>query len=159
MSAATPRAVSLPPMVSRTLPVVAIVLFMAGCGDDTGSGSPAEAVRSYNAAVADGDGGRACDHLEKTARKELQDSAQGAIRGSCAKVVEALAAFYDEATKERLRDAKVQAEPEGDRATATFKAPAALGGPDRAQSYEMRRVDGGWKIASLGLTTEPVVVP
>ena len=146
-------------MLSRTVPAVAIVLSVSACGDDTGSGSPADAVRSYNAAIADGDGGRACDHLVESAQKELQDSAQGAIRGSCAKVVEALAAFYDEATKERLRDAKVQAEPEGDRATATFKAPAALGGPDRAQSYEMRRVDGDWKIASLGLSPDPVIAP
>ena len=141
------------------MPAVALVLSVSGCGDDGSAGSPADAVRAYNAAVADGDGGRACDQLDETAQDELRDSAQGSIRGSCATVVEALAAFYDETTKERLRDAKVKAEAQGDRATATVSAPAALGGPAREQSYELRRVDGDWKIDSLGLTPDGMVAP
>jgi hypothetical protein len=146
-------------VIRSTVPAVALVLSVAGCGDDGSAGSPADAVRSYNAAVADGDGERACERLDDTAQKELRESAQGAIRGSCAKVVEALAAFYDETTKERLRDAKVKAEPQGARATATFRAPAALGSPAREQTYELRRVDDEWKIASLGLTPEGTLAP
>jgi hypothetical protein len=146
-------------VIRSTVPAVALVLSVSACGDDGTSGSPADAVRSYNAAVADGDGERACERLDGTAQDELRESAQGSIRGSCEKVVEALAAFYDEATKERLRDAKVKAEPQGDRATATFSAPAALGGPAREQAYELRRVDDSWKIASLGLTPDGLGAP
>jgi hypothetical protein len=144
-------------MIRQTVPAVALVLSIAGCGDD-GAGSPADAVRSYNSAVADGDGKAACDRLDKTAQDELRQSTQGPTRSSCAKVIETLAAFYDDATKERLRKAEVRAQPSGNRATATFNAPAALGGPDREQSYELRKVDGDWKIASLGLTPDPGIV-
>ena len=143
-------------MIRQTVPAVALVLSIAGCGDD--GGSPADTVRSYNAAVADGDGKKACDRLDKTAQDELRQSTQGPTRSSCAKVIETLAAFYDEATKARLRKADVKAQPSGNRATATFKAPAALGGPDREQSYELRKVDDEWKIASLGLTPDAGIV-
>ena len=144
-------------MIRQTVPAVALALSITGCGDD-GAGSPADAVRSYNAAIAEGDGDRACDQLDKTAQDELRQSTQGPTRSSCAKVIDTLAAFYDEATKERLRKADVEAEPSGNRATATFNAPAALGGPDREQSYELRRVDDEWKITSLGLTPDTGIV-
>ena len=145
-------------MISRTVPAVALVLSVAGCGDDGSAGSPTDAVRAYNAAVADGDGDRACGHLDKPAQEELRKSTQGPTSASCEKVIETLAAFYDQGTKDRLRDAKVQADRQGDRATATFEAPAALGGPDREQSYELRSVDGDWKIVSLGLPSDPGIV-
>ena len=144
-------------MIRQTVPAVALVLSIVGCGD-AGDGSPADTVRSYNAAVADGDGKEACDRLDKTAQDELRQSTQGPTSSSCAKVIETLAAFYDDATKERLRKAEVKAEPSGNRATATFNAPPALGGPGREQSYELRKVDDEWKIASLGLTADPGIV-
>ncbi len=146
-------------MTRRSIPAVAIVLAVSGCGDDATSGSPADAVRDYNAAVADGDGERACGRLEKTAQEELQQSSQGSLRGSCAQVVETLAGFYDDATKDALRETKVEAQTNGDRAPATFISPSALGGRQREQSYELRRVDGDWKIASLGITPDVVVTP
>jgi Domain of unknown function (DUF4878) len=146
-------------MTRRSVPALALALALTACGDDATSGSPADAVRDYNAAIAEGDGERACDRLDETAQEELQESAQGSIRGSCAKVVETLAGFYDEATKEALRKVNVQAEAQGDRATATFISPGALGGRQREQSYELRRVDGDWKIASLGITPDVVVTP
>jgi hypothetical protein len=145
-------------MYSRLLPAVALLLTVAGCGSG-GASSPADAVRSYNSALASGDGERACEQLDERARQELQQSTQGAIRGSCRKVIEALAAFYDDATKDRLREAAVQAQPHGDRATATFTSPVGFGVPDRRQSYELRKVGGAWKIASLGLTPEGRVGP
>jgi hypothetical protein len=138
-------------MIRRALPVTVLLLTVAGCGSGAGASSPADSVRSYNSAVADGDGSGACGQLDASARKELQLSTQGAIRGSCNQVIETLAAFYDEATKDRLRKAKVESKPHGDRATATFTSPVAFGGPDRKQTYELRKVDGNWKIASLGI--------
>jgi hypothetical protein len=145
-------------MYTRLLPAVALALTVVGCGSG-GASSPADAVRAYNTALADADGERACEYLDPSAQQELQQSTQGAIRGSCRKVIEALAAFYDDATKDRLREANVQAEPHGDRATATFTSPVGFGVPDRQQSYELRKVDGDWKIASLGLTPGGVVEP
>jgi hypothetical protein len=136
------------------LPAAVALSIVAGCGGGDGASSPGDAVRVYNAAVADADGERACSQLDGDAQRELQQSTQGAIRGSCRQVIETLSAFYDEATKERLRDAKVQAEPQGDRATATFTSPVAFGGPDREQAYELRKVGGDWKIASLGITAD-----
>ena len=146
-------------MIRRTVPAVALAVALAACGDGGTSESPGDAVRDYNVAIAEGDGERACDRLEKTAQEELQQSSQGSIRGSCAKVVETLSGFYDEATKEALGKVNVQTEVQGDRATATFISPGALGGRQREQSYELRRVDGDWKIASLGITPDVVVTP
>jgi hypothetical protein len=141
--------VSRPVALLLTLAVAATAV--AGCGGDKGAGSPADAVRAYNAAIADGDGKRACAQLDASAQKELQNSTQGAIRNSCKQVIDLLAQFYDDATKQRLRDAKVEAETVGDHATARFLSPVGFGAPDREQSYELRRVGSGWKIASLGL--------
>jgi hypothetical protein len=136
----------------RLLSVVALVLIVSGCGADGSASSPGDAVRSYNAAVADGDGKRACERLDSDAQEELRQSTQGAIRGSCRQVIETLAAFYDDATKERLRKTKkVETQTDGDSATATFASPVALGGPAGQSTYELARVDGDWKITSLGI--------
>jgi hypothetical protein len=131
----------------------ALVLALAptACGDDSAS-SPAAAVRAYNTALADGDGKKACGYLDTAAKNELQESTQGAARASCEKVIDLIAAFYDDATKERLKQARVAASEQGDRGAARFNSPTGFGGPDRAQTYELRRVDGKWKITSLGLS-------
>jgi hypothetical protein len=136
-------------MMLRMLPAFALLLTVAGCGGDGSGGSPGDAVRSYNAAVADGDGGRACARLDTAAQDELRNSTQGAIRGSCRQVIETLAAFYDDATKQRLRQTKVESRSHDDTATATFASPVAL--PAGRATYELRRVDGEWKITSLGI--------
>lgn len=141
-----------------TLLAVALLATGAGCGGGDGADSPAGAVRTYNEAVAEGDGERACNQLDAAAREELHQSTQGEARGSCEETIELLSDFYDDATKDRLRNAKVAATTEGDRATARLTSPTGLGGPDQRQVYELRRVDGDWKIASLGLTPEPAPV-
>jgi hypothetical protein len=120
-----------------------------GCGGDDGASSPADAAREYNGAVADGNGERACNLLDRSAQEELRASTQGSARGSCKQVIELLSAFYDDATKQRLRDAKVTASQEGDSGAARFTSPT---GPQAEQTYELRRVDGNWKITSLGIT-------
>ena len=148
------RTLACTPMLRPALTVAALALAVtgAGCGGDDASSTPAGAVRTYNDAVADGNGDKACAQLDVAAQKELQESIQGAARGSCKKVIEAIAAFYDDATKDRLREAKVAASEQGDRGRARFNSPSGLGGPDQAQTYELRREDGNWKITSLGLS-------
>lgn len=141
-------------MSRPALTVAALVLATAaaGCGSDDGASSPAKAVRSYNDALAGGDGEKACRRLEASAQKELQRSTQGSARGSCKQVIELLSAFYDDATKDRLRDARVVAAERGDSARVRFSSPVAFGGPDRSQTYDLRRAGGEWKITSLGLS-------
>ena len=139
-----------------TLVAIAALIAFAGCGGDDEASSPAGAVRAYNDAVADGDGERACGYLDPAAQEELRQSTQGEARKSCREIIELLAAFYDDATKKRLRDARVAATTEGDRAAARLRSPGALGGPEQEQTLELRRVDGEWKIVSLGITIDPV---
>ena len=131
------------------------VLAFAGCGDDQAS-SPAGAVRAYNDAVADGDGERACGYLDPAAQEELRQSTQGEARRSCEEVIDLLAEFYDDTTKDRLRNAEVAASEQGDRAAARLTSPDGLGGPEREQAIELRRSGDEWRIVSLGLAIEPV---
>ena len=144
-------------MVRYALVPIAVLLAgaLAGCGGDGGADSPADAVRVYNRAIADGDGARACMQLDDQAQRELQGSVQGSARGSCKQVIELLSAFYDEATKDKLKEVEVKTIPEGDRATVNFNAPSGFGGADRPQAYELRKVGDEWKIASLGISLDP----
>ena len=136
-------------MMLRMLPAVALLLAVAGCGGSGSAGSPGDAVRAYNSAVADGDGARACGRLDTAAQDELRNSVQGAIRASCRQVIETLAAFYDDATKKKLREAKVESRARNDTATATFTSPVGL--PGGHATYQLRRVGSDWKITSLGI--------
>jgi hypothetical protein len=132
--------------------LLVITAAVAGCGSgEKSSSSPADAVRVYHAAIADGDAGKACDQLSDQAQKQLRDSTQGAARGSCEQVIELVVAFYDRTTKEALRKAKVTVKEKGDSATASFQAPVGLGGPPQTQTYELSRQGGEWKINQLGL--------
>ncbi len=141
-----------------TVAAFALAVYAVGCGDDGGA-SPADSVRAYNDAVADGDGDKACDQLTEAAQEELQQATQGRARGSCKQVIELLAAFYDDATKEKLRDAKVASSAQGDRGSARFSAPSGLGGPPREQTYELEREGEEWKITSLGLSGPDPGIP
>ena len=134
--------------------ITAAALAMAGCGDDDEASSPEGAVQAYNEAVADGDGERACGYLDQAAQEELRQATQGDARGSCPQIIDLISAFYDDATKDRLRDTEVEADTEGDRAAARFTSPAGFGGPDREQTMELRRVGDEWKIVTLGLKIE-----
>jgi hypothetical protein len=136
-----------------TVAALALAATSTACGGDDPASTPAGAVRAYNDAVAAGDGDKACSHLDPPAQKELQRSTQGAARGSCKQVIDLLAAFYDDATKDRLKNAKVAAAEQGDSARARFTSPVAFGGPDRAQTYELKRHGDEWKITELGLTS------
>jgi hypothetical protein len=136
-----------------TVAALALVATTAACGRDDAAATPAGAVRAYNDAVAAGDGDKACGYLDPAAQTELQQSTQGAARGSCKQVIDLLAAFYDDATKDRLKNAKVAAAEQGDTARARFTSPIGFGGPDRALIYELKRHGDEWKITGLGLTS------
>jgi hypothetical protein len=139
-----------PPLTAAAL---AAALAIAGCGGDDVYSTPVKSVSAYNDAVAGGDGDKACSHLDPAAQQELRDSTQGSARGSCKQVIDLLAAFYDDATKDRLRAAKVSSSQHGDSALARFNSPVPFGGPERPTTYELRKIGGKWKITSLGLAS------
>jgi hypothetical protein len=135
---------------------VLITAVLAGCGSGSEGGStkPADVVTRYHAAIAEGDGSAACAQLSAAAQKQLQESTQGAARGSCTQVIELLSAFYDGAAKKALKVAKVTVIEDGDAATASFSAPLGIGGPPQQQSYDLKRTGGKWKIEKLQLAVE-----
>jgi hypothetical protein len=127
---------------------------LAGCGAAAaGSGSPSDPVREYHAAIAKGDGTKACDQLDDTAKAQLRAAVQGAVRNSCEKTVDLLAAFWDIDTKTALKNARVDiSHRDKDGAIASFNAPLGVGGTATRQSYELKREDGAWKIHRLDLS-------
>ena len=127
---------------------------LAGCGAAAvGSGSPSDPVREYHAAIAAGDGAKACAQLDDTAKAQLKAAVQGAVRGSCEKTVDLLAAFWDADTKTELKDAKVViSHQDKSGAIASFSAPRGAGGTTAWKSYELKRADGEWKIHRLDIS-------
>jgi hypothetical protein len=127
---------------------------LAGCGAAAvGSGSPSDPVREYHAAIAAGNGAKACAQLDDTAKEQLRSAVQGAVRGSCEKTVDLLAAFWDLDTKTALKNAKVDISHQDKKgAIASFNAPAGVGVAGRRQSYELKRSNGKWKIHLLDLS-------
>jgi hypothetical protein len=127
---------------------------LAGCGAAAvGSGSPSDSVRQYHAAIAAGDGAKACAQLDDTAKAQLRNAVQGAVRGSCEKTVDLLAAFWDDNTKTALKNAKIDiSHQDKNGAIASFNPPLGVGGGAARQSYELKRSGGAWKIHLLDLS-------
>ena len=84
---------------------------IAGCGDG-GNGTPADIIRTFARAVADGDGKTACGLMMGPAQRSL------VLFGSCAATIQTASDGYGDEEKAALRSvvvAKVRVE--GDRAT------------------------------------------
>jgi hypothetical protein len=109
-------------------------------------------VRAYHSAIAAGDGVKACAQLDDTAKAQLKSAVQGAVRGSCAKTVALLAAFWDGDTKTALKNSRIDISHRDEHgAIASFNAPLGVGGTARRQSYELKYSGGDWKIHRLDL--------
>jgi hypothetical protein len=125
--------------------VLSCVLFAAACGSgDSDEDNAASAVRSYFAALADGDGGKACGHLTGNGQRLLLELVFADLpvqaQDTCAENVEAMADSFGHEEKDALRDAKVTAMlSDRDTATATIEGSAA------SPTVQKGR-DGTWRI-------------
>ncbi len=118
---------------------------LTGCGSSPSEQAKVEKVaRSYSAALADGDGIRACALLTQRAAQRLTASLR---RGhpeldvtDCASAVDAISENLAEAARTQLRDLKPTVTVEGTRATATVE-----GG---SRPLKLVKQDGDWLISS-----------
>ena len=124
-------------------------LAAAGCGgDDSGGGGDDESqvrevVTSYTAAIADGDGDKACGYLSENARAEVDKAAQTLKADGCAGVLEKAAEGATDAEVEKVKNIEVTSvKITGDRATAQTKVEGESGTP-----AILIKEDGDWKIA------------
>ena len=133
----------------RLLAIVAVLaLSAAGCGQAASSADDfegeeqcvAEVVEDLQDAGSRRDAGRICDEL---LAKTLIDEIKQASKTTC-----------DDALEDRLADTDAfelqvkRVAITGDRATATVSSEA--GDQKRTDTLQLQRVDGAWKIATLG---------
>jgi hypothetical protein len=111
-----------------------------------GGGEPAAVIQEYSAAIADGDGGDACDRLTEDAQEQIADEAEG--DGSCEEVIELVSGFLNDEQKDDLRDIEpTDVEIDGDTATATVPE---VGEQGQEEEVELVREDGDWRISNPG---------
>jgi hypothetical protein len=110
----------------------------AGCGP-FGGDSPEDVIKDFSEAVADGDGGKACDLVTDDYKEEIGGD-------NCEEQVEQIGEAASDEEKDKLRDVEVSdVEEDGDKATAKVKAE----GEDEDE-VELEKVDGDWKISGEG---------
>lgn len=144
----TERAASVPAILARVRSAIvaaAVVMSLPGCGDerDDEADTPARTVQAYLAALAEGDGDRACDELTADGRAELAALVPLHLRVApmkdCVATAEQLSDAMYPALADELIDAQVdEVRVDGARATAS-----ARGGPARMR---LVRRDGDWRI-------------
>jgi hypothetical protein len=131
----------------RGLPViVASIVLLAGCGGGD-SDDPAEPVRVYFDALADGNGERACGQVTGAAQREMVGYAAEMLPEfritSCASAIRRLAGVLGPDERALLKEASFTVKRNGDQATVTPKG--------AARPAQVERISGRWLIAG-GLT-------
>ena len=122
----------------RLLPLLAVVPFLAGCGE---SGDVEKRVDALYEALAAKDARRVCGMLTAEQRRILARGGR-----ECADVMGLGLRFLDGALP-RLRDAEVtDVEVDGDRATATVERPEG-----RENRIGLRKEGGRWQVSALNL--------
>lgn len=128
------------------LVLVGVALPLGACGGDE-SDAAAEPVRVYFAALADGDGERACEQITGEAQREmlgyLGDLLPEFGVRTCAEGIEVLAGNMGADERAILEDATFEIEIDGDRATVEPE-----GG---TQAASVEKIEGRWLITG-GLT-------
>lgn len=113
-------------MKLRTLLVGAVAgLVLTACG---GGSSPEDVTKSFAQALADGN----CDKAMEMAVDNAKETVQGSIDAGCEK--------YDTEIK------SVSCKTEGEASTCTCEESRT--GMDMTFNYELKQVDGAWKVAS-----------
>jgi hypothetical protein len=126
-----------------SLLVALVVAMLVGCGE-TNRDEIENAVRSFDSALAESDGRKACDLLSASARVEIER------RQDCAKLAAGLSRPGRHIAPEvrALASGKVSdVTVDGTDATAQVQAPG--GYPKR--SVELEETEGGWKVSDTPL--------
>jgi hypothetical protein len=126
------------PLAATALGVVALIA--SACGEDEKSDPDQvkEVVSDFYAALADGDGAKACDLVTGSAEARLS-----LRRSSCEEAVNQAGERLDDDLKEELRKIEVKdIKVEGDEATCTATA-------NRVARLELKKQGGDWKITDL----------
>lgn len=105
---------------------------------------PEEAFLAFQNALADGDEEAVCRALAPSAIKQVEEASIG---GKCDTWVEEIAGAYDAASKEKLKDTKVDSvDEQGDRATIKYTSPIL----NLPLEVELEQSGDAWKISKLG---------
>ena len=104
---------------------------------------PEGAFLAFQAALADGDKEAVCGALTPTAIKQVEEASIG---GKCDTWVEEIAGAYDPASKEKLKNTKVDSvEEQGDKATIEYTSPIL----NLPLEVELEKSGDAWKISKL----------
>jgi hypothetical protein len=147
---AVPRQARRPPFSGRAgLPLAAVLAFtwifsMVCAGSD--EDQVAETVKRFYRAAADGDGEEACDQLTESAR-------EAAGPGQCEAAIDQLGELGGATTRRRFEAVEVRGTRVQDK-QATTNAVVAGQSP---VTLRLRRVDGEWKLESLGFESQGAI--
>lgn len=138
----------LPPMRARAgslSAVVAIVvgLSIAGCGGSSDSEKAGNAVESYLAAIAQGEGTTACDLLSTTAQGEAVAAARSAgfAAATCEQAVKAMSAGLETRDRSLLRLATIS--------DVTIDGDTAEARVEGGDAVTLEKTGDAWKISKL----------
>ena len=121
----------------RPIVALAVLVLAAGCGSDGGGDidQARDAVSDYFAAIAQGDGARACDRMTEQAQQQFADEGGTA---SCEEAVERLSEQLADEDLAPLRDPQVDVTLNRDKASASVE--------DGPSDITVVKVDGEWRI-------------
>jgi hypothetical protein len=131
--------------VKRALTLIVVALCLAGCADDDKPerDSPERTLKAYLAALAEGDGDRACDELTERGRDELAALVPLHLRVAAMKDCVATAEQVSEAMYPALADDLIDAELGEVRVAGGTAIASPRGGPARIR---LVRRGGDWLI-------------
>lgn len=133
----------------KALGVLALLLSLVACGGDSAD-SPEQAVERYLAAIADGDGEKACELLTLRVRAEVSGAAGS--RNCPAGVDELRTSLGEDA--QRVKDTDVQLTVENERSA---EVDATLAG--RSVDIDLVKIDDAWRLDTLRLVHRLLGIP
>jgi hypothetical protein len=146
-----------PRSARRALPGLAAALFLAACG---GGGAPksdsdavARALKDAAAAVADGDGDKACSYLTADAQRQAALQLGAGVLGSvdCPTLIKRGTAFLTPLERkqiDKLEPANIQVN--GTRASATMATAAGVpGGQGTSIQLNLQKIGADWKVSGF----------
>jgi len=122
---------------------IAFAAVLAGCGGGTDTEKAGNAVESYLAAIAQGEGTTACDLLSPTAQREAVTAARGAgvTATTCEQAVKAMSARLETRDRSLLRLATIS--------DVTIDGDTAEARVEGGDAVTLEKSGDAWKISKL----------